>query len=186
MFFLPCLYLQPQRKLHESVGVTRWQRKPVCSGHQWSLPLHLAPSCWRFGPNRFVWQRFWIQDNNDNNNEWLLYSANLSIQKTQCASTHHSRKYTHRHKHNPRTYTHTHTMICLHLWKCLLKEESFELGFEVREGGKILQAGRQRIPDNWNNETGRTVTNRLEIVDFQKFVDQRVREVWYMQRQAKR
>ena len=29
----------------------------------------------------------------------------------------------------------------LDFWKCLLKKESFELGFEVREGGEILQAG---------------------------------------------
>ena len=31
--------------------------------------------------------------------------------------------------------------------------ESFELGFEVREGGEIPQAGRQQIPDSWSNET---------------------------------
>ena len=49
------------------------------------------------------------------------------------------------HKH---THTHTHTMICLDLWKCLLKKESFELGFEVREGGEILQASRRQIPDS--------------------------------------
>ena len=41
------------------------------------------------------------------------------------------------------TGVHTHTMIHLHLWKCLLKRESFELGFEVREGGEIPQVGRQ-------------------------------------------
>ena len=41
----------------------------------------------------------------------------------------------------------------------LLKKESFELGFEVREGGDIPQAGRQRIPDRWGNETERTVAN---------------------------
>ena len=29
-----------------------------------------------------------------NNTGWLLYSANLSIEKTQCISTHHSNKYT--------------------------------------------------------------------------------------------
>ena len=29
---------------------------------------------------------------------------------------------------------HTHLMVRLDLWKCLLKDESFELGFRVREG----------------------------------------------------
>ena len=58
------------------------------------------------------------------------------------------------------------------MWKCLLKKESFELGFEVREGGEILQAGRQWIPDSWSNETERMVTNRIETEcsDFQKFL----------------
>ena len=52
-----------------------------------------------------------------------------------------------------------------------MKKESFELGFEVREGGEIPQAGRQRIPDSWGNETERTVANRFEIPfrDFQEF-----------------
>ena len=73
--------------------------------------------------------------------------------------------YTHTH-----TKMHTHTMIHLDLWKCLLKTESFELDFEVRKGGEILQAGRQRIPDSWGNETERTVTNRFETAfrDFLK------------------
>ena len=63
-------------------------------------------------------------------------------------------------------------MVCLDLWKCLLKKESFELSFEVREGGEILQAGWQRIPDSWGNKTKRTVTNRIDIAfrDFQKFL----------------
>ena len=69
----------------------------------------------------------------------------------------------------PSTHTHTHTMVPLDLWKCLLKKESFELGFEVREGGEIPQAGRQRIPDSWGNETERTVANRFEtVLDFSK------------------
>ena len=53
-----------------------------------------------------------------------------------------------------------------------MKEESFELGFEVREGEEIPQAGRQRIPDSWSNETERTVANRSETAfrDFQKFL----------------
>ena len=59
------------------------------------------------------------------------FSTSLSTKKTQCASTHHSRKYTHRHKHN----LYTHIMVHLDLWKCLLKKESFELGFE--EGWKF-------------------------------------------------
>ena len=51
-----------------------------------------------------------------------------------------------------------------------MKKESFELGFEVRQGGEIPQAGRQRIPDSWDNETERTVANRSEIAfrDFQE------------------
>ena len=62
-------------------------------------------------------------------------------------------------------------MVRLDLWKCLLKKESFELGFEVREGGEVPQAGRQRIPDSWGNETERTIANRFEtaIRDFQEF-----------------
>ena len=71
----------------------------------------------------------------------------------------------------PHTHTHTltHIMVRLDLWKCLLKKESFELGFEVREGGEIAQAGRQRIPDSSDNETERTVANRFETAfrDFQ-------------------
>ena len=46
---------------------------------------------------------------NNNNNGWLLYSANLPVKETQCASTHHSHKYTQRHKHNLPLHTHTHT-----------------------------------------------------------------------------
>ena len=44
---------------------------------------------------------------------------------------------------SPHTHTHTHNMVCLVLWKYLLKKESFELGFEVSEGEEIPQAGRQ-------------------------------------------
>ena len=62
-------------------------------------------------------------------------------------------------------------MVRLDLWKCLLKKESFELGFEVREGGEIPIAGRQRIPDRWGSESERTVANRFETAfrDFQEF-----------------
>ena len=68
-------------------------------------------------------------------------------------------------------HIHTHIMIHLDLWKCLLKKECWELGFEVREDGEIPQAGRQRIPDSWGNKTERKVVNRFEIVfrDFQEF-----------------
>ena len=31
----------------------------------------------------------------------------------------------------------THIMVCLDLWKCLLKKESCELGVEVSEGGEF-------------------------------------------------
>ena len=80
-----------------------------------------------------------------------------------------------------RTRTHTHThMVRLDLWKCLLKKESFELGFEVREGGEILQAGRQRIPDSRGNETERTVANRFETAfrDFQEFFIRWLEGAW--------
>ena len=59
------------------------------------------------------------------------------------------------------THTHTYIMVHVDLWKRLLKKESFELGFEVREGGEIPQAGRQQIPGSWGNETERTITNRM-------------------------
>ena len=49
--------------------------------------------------------------------------------------------HTHTHHTHTHTHTHTHIMVRLDLWKCLLKKESFELGFEVREGGEIPQAG---------------------------------------------
>ena len=48
-------------------------------------------------------------------------------------------------------------MVRLDLWKWMLKKDSSELGFEVREGGEISQAGRQQMPDSWSNETERTV-----------------------------
>ena len=69
----------------------------------------------------------------------------------------------------PSPHTHTHHGQPI-LWKCLLKKDRFELGFGVREGGEIPQAGRQQIPDSWGNETERTVTNRFEIAfrDFQE------------------
>ena len=59
-------------------------------------------------------------------------------------------------------------MVRLDLWKCLLKKDRFELGFEVREDG---QAGRQQIPDSWGNETEKTPANRFETAfrDFQEF-----------------
>ena len=55
-------------------------------------------------------------------------------------------------------------MVRLDLWKCLLKKESFELGFEIEvreEEGEIPQAGRQQIPDSWGNKA--MVANRFEI-----------------------
>ena len=99
-----------------------------------------------------------------------LVQRKSSRQTTQCASTQHPRNiHTDINIFYPSTYTHT--IDRLYLWKCLLKKESFELGFEVRVGGEIPQAGRQRIPDSWSNETERTVANRFEIAfrDFQEF-----------------
>ena len=52
---------------------------------------------------------------------------------------------------HPYTQRHTHAharAVRLNLWKSLLEKETFELGFEVREGGEIPQAGRQGIPDS--------------------------------------
>ena len=46
--------------------------------------------------------------------------------KTQCASTHHSRKYTHRHKHNLHTRTHHDPPRFVEM---PLRQESFELGW---------------------------------------------------------
>ena len=127
--------------------------------------------------------------------------------KTQCASTHHSRKYTHRHKHNLHTYTHTHThththtrthththththtrvrahthiMVHLDLWQCLLKKGSFELGFEVRGGGEIPQVGRQRVPDSWalklKEQSPTDLRLRLGIFKSFSFDDRRVRKI---------
>ena len=53
-----------------------------------------------------------------------------------------------------------------------MEKETFELSFEVREGGEIPQAGRQGIPDSWGNETESMVANRFETAfrDFQKFL----------------
>ena len=50
----------------------------------------------------------------DNSNGWLLYSANLSFKKTQCSSTHHLPKYTHRHHLHTHTHTHTHAHTNTH------------------------------------------------------------------------
>ena len=60
-------------------------------------------------------------------------------------------------------------MVRLDVWKGLLKKESFELSFELREGGEILQTGRQRIPDRWSDETEKTLANRFQTAlrDFQ-------------------
>ena len=66
------------------------------------------------------------------------------------------------------------------MWKCLLRKENFELGFEVREGGEILQTSRQRISDGWSNETERTVVNRFETAfgDFRKSLARRSEGAW--------
>ena len=65
----------------------------------------------------------------------------------------HARAHTHTHTHtHTQTHTHTHTLLRLDVWKCLLKKESFELGFNIREGGEIPKTGRQRILDSWSND----------------------------------
>ena len=78
-------------------------------------------------------------------------------------------------------HTHTHIKVRLDLWKCLLKKESFELGFKVREGGEIPQAGRQRIPDSWGNKPKeRSPTDlrlRVGIFNGFPFDGRRMREV---------
>ena len=59
-----------------------------------------------------------------------------------------------------------------------MKKDSFELGFEVREGEEIPQAGGQRIPDGWGNETERKVASRFEIAfkGFQKKIRSMIAE----------
>ena len=94
----------------------------------------------------------------------------------QCASTHHSRKYTHRLPFPPPPpHTHTHHDPPRFV-EMPVEKGKFELDVEVREGGEILQAGRQRIPDRWSNETERTVANRFGIAfrDFQEFFVQNI------------
>ena len=73
----------------------------------------------------------------------------MIIMDGSCASTHHSRNCTHRHN------------LCLpppnihhglpRFVEMTVEKGKFELGFEVREGGEIPQASRQRIPDSWGN-----------------------------------
>ena len=67
-------------------------------------------------------------------------------------------------------------MVHLDLWKCPL-ERSFELSFELREGGKIPQTGRQRIPDIWSDKTERTLANRCQpaFKAFEKILAGRLR-----------
>lgn len=74
-------------------------------------------------------------------NEWFLYSANLSVQKTQRISTHHSQKYTHIHTCNP----YMKNMVCPDLWNGLLKKGSSELSFEVRQHGYPPQTTMQNF-----------------------------------------
>ena len=78
------------------------------------------------------------------NSEWILYQVKLLVQKrkkekqfntlthTIYANVHIYINiiYTH-------THIHTHTLLCLDLWKYLLKKESLELGFKLGEGGEI-------------------------------------------------
>ena len=53
-------------------------------------------------------------------------------------------------------------MVRLDLWKCLLKKDSFELGFEVREGGEIKVNGRveskEEIPGSRRSVYGYILT----------------------------
>ena len=93
-----------------------------------------------------------------------MFSAYLSVKKKKklnaLAHTIHANMHTDINITHTHTHTHTLTMVSHDFWKRLLKKESFELGLEVREGGEIPPAGRQRIPDSWGNETERTVANR--------------------------
>ena len=81
-----------------------------------------------------------LHNDDSNKNGLLLYGANCSMKKTQGASTHHLCKYTHIRTHNLCTKK---EMVCLNLWKGLLKKESFELNFEIREGDVIPHTARQ-------------------------------------------
>ena len=62
----------------------------------------------------------------------------------------------------------TKSIIRLDFWKGLLKRDSSELSFELREDVEIPQTGRRRIPDRWSDEIER-LANRFQFVfrDFQ-------------------
>ena len=77
-------------------------------------------------------------------------------------------------------YTHTYTQsihekqgLPRFVERPVEKKKSFELSFEVREGGQFVQTGRQQTRDRWSDQTERTLADRFQIVfrDFQRLLD---------------
>ena len=60
-------------------------------------------------------------------------------------------------------------VVYLGLWKGLSKQESLELGCELRQSGEISHTGRQIISDSWSNETERALTKRLQMIFLKAF-----------------
>ena len=79
-------------------------------------------------------------------------------------------------------------MVRPDLWKCLLKKESFELGFEVRECGEILQAGEYQTAGAMKLKGQSPTDLRLRLGIFKSFSfdDRRVHDIRYAQREAER
>ena len=81
-------------------------------------------------------------------------------------------------------------MVHLDLWKCLLKKESFELGFEAERVGRFHKlAGNECQTDRVMKLKERSPTDlRLCLGIFNSFSleDQRVLEVSYVQREAEK
>ena len=71
-------------------------------------------------------------------------------------------------------------MIRPHLWKCLLKKESFELGFEVREGGKFRKLAGSEFQTvgamKLKEQSPTDLRLRLGILKSFSFDDRRTRE----------
>ena len=131
----------------------------------------------------------YLNNNNSHDNGWLLYSANPPVKKTRCAIKHHSHIYTHRHKHNLTLYSYTpqSTWICENAcWKkkvlsWALKSERMGR-FRKLAGSEIQTVGAIKLKERSPTDL------RLHLGIFKCFLfdDRRVREVWYVQREAER
>ena len=57
-------------------------------------------------------------------------------------------------------------MVCLGLREGLSKEESLQMGFQLRRSGDwnfTLENGRQRTADRWSNKSERALAKRSEV-----------------------